>query len=479
MTGIDAVVAAIEPELATPEVEILDVVLVTGPRLAGSTSVVEALRKRLPDHTFVEADELGRKTAPAAVVFVVSAVAAMTESDRALLDSAARNTDVVVGVVSKIDTHRDWRDGLAADRAMLTARTPRYARVPWVGAAAAPDLGEVHIDELVDLLRARLADPELNGRNRLRAWETRIRSEIDRCHADAEDERAAIAALQRARDDLLRARRHAKSERVMAMKSEIQRARVQLGYFARNCCTSLRTELADDAAQLSRSRLGEFEAHTRERAGALIATVEEAVATHLTAITEELDLTAPSAPEASVALEFPPPPLRSRRLERQLTMILGAGFGLGVALAVTRLFTGLTSEFAVAGLVVGGLAGLALTLWVVHLRGLLHDRAVLERWATEVTGMVKSRLEERVATRVLAAEAALASDLAVRDEREAATARAEVGQIDAELRAHAARATSAAAVRERRLPSLRGALDAVQVELDRSNTTKPTSESFL
>ena len=94
-------------------------VLVTGPWLAGVTSLVAALRERMPEQDFVEADELGPADAPVAVVFVVSAVAPLTESDCALVERAARHTDLVIGVVTKIDAHRDWRDVLAADRALL------------------------------------------------------------------------------------------------------------------------------------------------------------------------------------------------------------------------------------------------------------------------------------------------------------------------------------------------------------------------
>ena len=100
--------------------------LVTGPWLAGTSSLIAALRDRMPEHTFVEADEIGAAEAPAAVVFVVSAIVPMTESDCALIDLATNNTDLIVGVVSKIDAHRNWREVLAADRALLAARAPRY-----------------------------------------------------------------------------------------------------------------------------------------------------------------------------------------------------------------------------------------------------------------------------------------------------------------------------------------------------------------
>lgn len=180
----DAVVAAIDPGLNSPGVETRDVVLVAGPWLAGSTSVMAALRERMPQTTFVESTELVAGEAPAAVVFVVSAAAPITESDCALVDLATRYTDLVIGVVSKIDAHRDWRDVRDADAKILGERDARYERMHWVGVAAAPDLGEPQLDELVELLSGQLADPDVARRNRLRAWETRLEAVIFRYEAD-------------------------------------------------------------------------------------------------------------------------------------------------------------------------------------------------------------------------------------------------------------------------------------------------------
>lgn len=467
LASADAVVAAVEPGLAPPAVRARDVVLVTGPWLAGSTSVAAALRERMPEHTFVEADDLGQAEAPAAVVFVVSAVSPLTESDCELVDLVSRHTDLVVGVVSKIDTHRNWREVLAVDRAMLAGRSPRYAPVPWVGAAAAPDLGESRVDELVGLLRQRLADPELARRNRLRAWETRLESVVSqyRVGGDGAHRRARVAALHQARDEIVRNRRIAKSERSIALRTQIQQARVQLGHLARNRCTSVRAELAEDASALGRRALGDFESQVRERLGVVVGEVEQGVTAQLADVAAQVGLTAPEVSDAPAVPVIAAPRLKSRRLETQLTMILGAGFGLGVALAVTRLFTGLAPGLAVAGLVAGGLVGLVLTVWVVGIRGVLQDRAVLDRWLTDVTGTVKAALDERVATRVLAAESGLASELAARDERDAATAAERIAAIDAELRQHALETAQAAAERDRRLPSLQRALDAVRADL--------------
>ncbi|HET7666622.1 MAG TPA: hypothetical protein VFK56_11260, partial [Mycobacterium sp.] len=435
--------------------------------LAGTTSVIRALRERMPERSFVEADELGPAQAPLAVVFVVSAIAPLTESDCALVDLAANYTDLVIGVVAKIDAHRNWREVLAADRERLAARAPRYQHVQWLGAAAAPDLGEPMVDELVGALKGRLADPDVQRRNRLRAWEVQLDTAIDRYEADAagSDRRARVAALHNNRADILRERRLSKSERTIALRSQIQQARVQLSYFARNRCSSVRAELQEDAASTSRRKLAQFETYVQTRVLDVVGEVDEGITKHLGDVATELGLPAPDTPPAPPRPEVDGPPLKSRRLETQLTMILGAGFGFGVALAVTRLFTGLAPGLTIAGLVAGGLVGLLLTVWVVGIRGLLHDRAVLDRWVGDVTSGLRSTLEERVATRVLAAETVLTSELATRDEVDSATAADRVAGIQAELREHAVATAKAAVLRDHRVPPLQQALDAVRAEL--------------
>ena len=68
-----------------------------------------------------------------------------------------------------------------------------------------------------------------------------------------------------------------------------------------------------------------------------------------------------------------------------LMLVLGAGFGLGVAVTISRLLAGAAPRLAVTGLAVGAVVGLLLAVWVVSTRGLLHDRAVLDRWIGETT----------------------------------------------------------------------------------------------
>lgn len=477
--SVDALVSAIHPGVSGPGIETRDAVLVTGPWLAGSTGLVAALRQRMPDQSFVEGDELDPGESPVAIVFVVSAVSPLTDSDCVLLDTAAANTDLVIGAVSKIDVHRNWRDVLSADRAALAEHDPRYRDVAWVGVAAAPELGESTLDELVDALRRGLGDAELTRRNRLRAWQTRLRGAVRRHDEDAAGvgREARMAALREQRAEITRRGRLSKSERTVALSSQIQQARVQLTDFARNRCTSVRGELQEDASAMTRRRLPSFEAYVRKRVDEVVAEVNDGISNHLNDLATELGLTPPDRAPAPKNPPVSPPPLKSRRLRTRWTMLLGAVLGVGLAAALSRLFANVGPAYTAAGLAAGALVGIGVAVWVVGIRGLLQDRAVLDRWVGEIIDELRAILERHVAERVLSAEAVLTTEQAERDEVAAADLSDRVASIDAELREHAVAARRAATLRGRELPSLQQALQAVQAELDGSPEGTPAPGS--
>jgi hypothetical protein len=243
-----------------------------------------------------------------------------------------------------------------------------------------------------------------------------------------------------------------------------------LSYFARNRCSSVRGELQEDAAALSRRNMGGFEAYTRGRVEQVVAEVSEGTATHLADVAQAMGVpVALPALEQLPVVDVSPPPLKSRRQETGLMLLLGAGFGLGVGLTLSRVLASLTSGrnpgLEVAGAVACVAVGLAITFVVVNLRGLLRDRALLDRWAGEVTASLRSVVEELVATRVLAAESVLTTALATRDEAENARVAEQVSVIDSELREYAVAAARAAAARDRQMPTVQAALDVVRAEL--------------
>jgi hypothetical protein len=480
---VDAMVAAIGPQLDKPILNRLDAVLVTGPWLAGVTGVVAALTERLPKLRFVESTDLEAGEAPTVVVFVVSAAAVLTESDCALLDASMAETDAAIGVVSKIDVVRNWEEVLAANRQVLASHAARYRDVPWVGVAAAPESGEPRIDDLVTAVSERLADKDLPRRNRLRAWNSRLQTIADRYDRDADGagRRARVEVLREQRSAILRERRLSKSERTIALRSQTQQARVQLSYFARNRCASVRSELQEDAASLTKAKLPEFESYASGRLNQVIAEVDDGATTHLADVAQGLSLTVDTPSSSSLpTIDLPAPQLKSRKLETRLMMLVGVGFGLGVALTLSRLLADLTPGLTLAGAVACAAIGLGLTVWVVRTRGLLRDRALLDRWVGEATAQLQSAVEQLVATRVLSAESSLTAALGEQDEGESTRVAQQVSVIDAELREHSVVGARAAALRGREMPTLAAALAAVRAELgepaEPDDRTAPTSD---
>ena len=464
---VDAMVAAIGPQLDKPILNRLDAVLVTGPWLAGVTGVVAALTERLPKHRFVESTDLEAGEAPTVVVFVVSAAAVLTESDCAQLDASMAESDAVIGVVSKTDVVRNWEEVLAANRQVLASHAARYRDVPWVGVAAAPESGEPRIDDLVTAVSDKLADKDLPRRNRLRAWNSRLQTIADRYDRDADGagRRARVEALRDQRSAILRERRLSKSERTIALRSQTQQARVQLSYFARNRCTSVRSELQEEAASLTKAKLPEFESYAGGRLNEVITEVDDGATTHLADVAQGLGLAVDTPSAALPTIDLPAPQLKSRKLETRLMMLVGAGFGLGVALTLSRLLADLTPGLTLAGAVACAAIGLGLTVWVVRTRGLLRDRALLDRWVGEATGQLQTAVEQLVATRVLTAESSLTAALGEQDEGESARVAQQVSVIDTELREHSVVGARAAALRGREMPTLKAALEAVRAQL--------------
>lgn len=170
--------------------------------------------------------------------------------------------------------------------------------------------------------------------------------------------------------------------------------RVRLSTLVRTRCASLRTDLAAEAARLTRRGVVGYEERVRREVLRVWLEVEAAAA--------EYGLEGDSLPRREVDGLLPP--RRRPRLENHLTVLLGAGFGTGLSLTVGRLAAALFPGWIPA--VVAGCAalGLVLTIWTVLARRLLAERNAAERWMLEVVANLRPALEERVLTRILVAE---------------------------------------------------------------------------
>lgn len=388
-----------------------DPVLVTGTARAGVTSVLARLQQRMPAYRFVEASGLAVGEAPLVVVFVVSADAPMTRSDGTLAAAVTARTGAVIGVVNKVDDHRAWRRVLAADQDRLAAAAPRLGGVPWVTAAADPRLGEPSVDDLVAVLTRELADPDLAPRAAARARQ----ADLD----------AGLAELEAERADVLRAHRSTRTGHAQ-WRHQLQRIRLELTHSARQRCAAVRADLLAEVAAMTRRTRPAVADRVRQHCAGTLAVVDDEIDARVAELTTS---PVPSPPERAIIA--PAPPRHARRLETQLMVVLGVGFGFGVAVVMARVAARLAGVLAVGGTVAAVLAGLAVTVWVVRARALLHDRALMERWVADAVAMLRTEVEDRVSARLLAVETARA--VAV-DRR--------LAHMEAELRRYPARRRS-------------------------------------
>ena len=392
-------------------------IVVAGPPRAGVSSLVAALRERVSGHEVVEAAEVdgaAGSSAVAVLVLVASAAAELTESDCTVLsrvDEALEAGDVVC-VLAKVDAHRRWRDVLAADRELLTDWVPALRDVPWVTAAAAPDVGSPQLDELVELL----AKPR-------------------RLHASTggRAERLRAEGLRSERAQVVREHRSARSGRAIALRAGLHRERDQLGRYVRQRCADLRAEFRTAAAELTPGSARTFEAAVRRAADALARDVEQHVADRLDGLAADLGLTQPPPTPAGAGPSVPDPTAAPGAAERALTVALGAGFGLGVGMAMGRLLAGLAPAMSGTATALGALAGLALTLWLVGTRAVLQRRQLYERWVTEAVAALRWHLDDRLAAVVMSAETHFAVASAARDEAAAEEAARRIAAIDARI----------------------------------------------
>ncbi|HEX5142353.1 MAG TPA: hypothetical protein VFW21_00640 [Mycobacterium sp.] len=445
-----------------------DVVLIAGPELAGTSGVAVALRGRLAYLQVVEVADMAPDLAPAAVVFVVSAAARLTASDCALLDTVAARTDVVLGVVSKIDVHSDWRATLATNRATATAHDGRYVQMPWVGVAAAPPIGVGRLDELVALLCRLLACPLLESRNQLRSKEFGINlaiGRLERGHQVAGTKRQErLAQLRARRAQLAGGHRRAHADRTAELRGRLRQARVEMSYLVGDRIAAGRVDLQDRAAGLTHRGVAGFEAVVAARVTALAAGIAEEADRYMEAIGCDLGLADPAA------VSVHPPdigsvPTATRRPEASLTALLGAGFAIGVAVSLRRLLAGVAP--GPAATVVCVIVGAGLTCWIAAARRLLGQRAAYLRWAADVLGRARLALERDVAAGLLVTENTWHAALTQAADTAVARGVEQLAAVDTEAAALAREHRRAAVERERTLPVLQRDLVDVRDQLER------------
>ncbi|MFF9561339.1 hypothetical protein ACF1DY_36680, partial [Streptomyces albus] len=225
------------------------------------------------------------------------------------------------------------------------------------------------------------------------------------------------AELRAERSQLLADRDGRRGERLVQVRSRLQRAH---GDLLQQIADATRATVAGARAWVdaaSRAELGsvptrlqhEVDHHTRVFDAAMAAAVEVAGTTGYVPF--------PRIPEN--------PPGRQRGNEERVTILVGASAGLGLGrIAVTPLEMIPALEFASipVTLVLGGAAA----WWLARTRALMADRAHSRSWIVESMSTVRAQWEQRVQSVLLEAEADLGAAIMAESREQLASAQARI-----------------------------------------------------
>lgn len=387
--------------------------------------------------------------ADAAVVMIVVDASAPVGRVEVEQWRAALESTPVVFVVNKIDVHRHWREVVSVDSDVVAECVPRAVectfhpisvRLARTGRETgdATMSAESGLGAVADRLGALLLQATALGSQRKYA------AAVQDCAAGA---RASIVArarevtggsdsgeLRARRAELVGERDNLGGDRRALLHNRIQRVRVESLHAAAEDFRTLVAEVKRAIDRAGRAELTHLPAHVAESARSARNRADAALTARLRAVETDLGLT-PLQAESSVAdapLDIGEPS-RRRGIEDVVMIVVGASAGVGLGRLVVSPMA-LVPAWAVANTVITLVLGGALAWWITRTRALVADRAHLRGWTQESLARVKSSVEQRLLSRILDAESALASAVSTADRDAVARIDVALAEVDAELR---------------------------------------------
>jgi hypothetical protein len=439
----------------------------------------------------------------AALLFVLDASAPLSQPELDFLRTASGSVDQVLFVLTKIDAYRGWRQVLADDQALLATALPRFAGASFypVSARLAEQAASAPSEELAGMLRtesrvvplqlalqttvaARAA--ALREANTLRAARTQLALLGRRLAA----ERAAIdpdpglaARLRARREELAAARRAGGRAWQVRLRAELQRARLESMSQARREvreATQHWRGVIDAADRAALDRLpGELDAvlhaMSLRQLGQMLGRLRRVTDTVLRDLFDPAELAEVYAGFAHAPALRPAvagPGQRQQGIEDRVVAMSGvmAGFGAGRLVAFIPAVAGMGAAAVVALPVSIGL-GLAASAWLVRSRRQVADKQHYRQWLVETLTEARAVLESEVAAQFVDAEQALTLALDEAIGRRVEALDREIRQLDDALRMDAAGAERRRRDLDQRLAAASTAAQRIDAVLPRLRTS--------
>ncbi|OZD08097.1 hypothetical protein CH275_05950 [Rhodococcus sp. 06-235-1A] len=418
--------------------------------------------------------EFTDSVADAAVVMIV--VDASAPVGRVEIEQwrAALESTPVVFVVNKIDVHRHWREVSTANSDLVAEYVPRAVectfhsvsvRLARMGRESddAATVAESGLGAVADRIGTLLVQATLLGSQRKYA------AAVQDCVAGA---RASIVARARAvtgggdtapvrarRAELVRERENLAGDRRALLHNRIQRVRVESLHAAAEDLRVLGVDVRQAIDGARRAELEHLPAHFIDSLHGVRSRADAVLTAGFRSAEHDLGLTGTptqsTVADSTLDIE---PPSRRRGIEDAIMIVVGASAGVGLGRLVVSPMA-LVPAWAVANTVITLVLGGALAWWLTRSRALVADRVHLRGWTQECLARVKSAVEQRLLSRILEAESALAAAVATADREAAARIDAALAEVDVELRTLADQRSSLLSACDRDLSALERGLD--------------------
>lgn len=406
-----------------------------------------------------------------ALLFVLDASAPLTDSELRFLRRVGDEVETVLFALTKIDQSRGWREVLAADRGALAEHAPRFADAPIhpVSARLVAQATTVADPAVATLLREQSGiatlqtaiQERLVGRSVLLTEANTVRAlgaafdgltvALDaqaRALSSGPDEAAARA---RRRDELIGQRRSASRGWQLRLRSEISKARLDVGHEVAKQIRDLTAWCRREIDGASRDALSTVPPQVDAGVQVVSQRVGALLAARLTAIAEQSLAEVFSAAELTMLRarfgDAGPAPVPVRAPDRRpataedtllVFMGLSSGLGIGRAAAMPLAGLGATAALTPVLLPLTIVVGLGAGWWVARTRRHTQDKAHLKQWLTDALAEGRSTIDQLVAERLIEAEQQLSLALDDAITRRISAITDELRQIDAALALDAA-----------------------------------------
>lgn len=422
-----------------------DGVYVAGPPRSGKSAIEDELR-RLLGTVEVDAHSTGRidiVTDPASasvVLMVFDASAPLGREDLAVLDAhspdnaaSARSVDVVFAL-NKIDVHQDWLAVAGRNAELLARHDAAFGDAVIYPVSAREGAG---VDELLSVVvtaatRRRTRRQQVEDTQILLAQTKEMIADTIRRVRDETEQ----GALRSERSKVAAGRDGGRAERVTALRSQIQLAKVALLQEVASLVRTATRTSRTDIDKANRKELASYPQRLAEQSAQQTTFIADLVERRIADLAHSVGLAVTpvaAAPSMPTVADFDEPDKRRRGLEDQMAILLGASAGLGLGRLVVSPLN-MVPALNIATIPVTLLLGASVAWWLMRARGHLADRAHTRQWASESVAHVRGVWEQIVLSRLLEAESQLGEQVIAQSRAHAAQVDSRIAAIDVDLR---------------------------------------------